>query len=85
MTTRASGWVRDDGKGIDTKVLAGDGREGHYGMRERTEVIGGKLEIWSQLNADTEVELTIPANLAYAGSRRRSWLTQRLARKESGD
>jgi signal transduction histidine kinase len=80
--------VRDDGKGIDTKVLAGDGREGHYGMhgmRERTEVIGGKLEIWSQLNAGTEVELTIPANLAYAGSRRLAWLTQRLARKESGD
>ena len=32
-----------------------------------------------------EAELTIPANLAYAGSRRRSWLAQRLARKESGD
>jgi signal transduction histidine kinase len=80
--------VRDDGGGVDPKVLAGDGREGHYGMhgmRERTEVIGGKLEIWSQLNAGTEVELTIPANLAYAGSRRLAWLTQRLARKESGD
>jgi FKBP-type peptidyl-prolyl cis-trans isomerase len=54
-------------------------------MRERTEVIGGKLEIWSQLNAGTEVELTIPANLAYAGSRRLAWLTQRLTRKESVD
>ena len=80
--------VRDDGRGVDPKVLADDGREGHYGMhgmRERTEVIGGKLEIWSQLNAGTEVELTIPGNLAYARSRRRSWLTQRLARKEPVD
>jgi nitrate/nitrite-specific signal transduction histidine kinase len=79
--------VRDDGRGIDPKVLAA-GREGHYGMhgmRERAEVIGGKLEIWSQVNAGSEVELTIPVNVAYAGSRRRSWLTQRLARKESGD
>ena len=56
-----------------------------HGMRERAEVIGGKLEIWSQINAGSEVELTIPANLAYAGSRRLAWLTQRLARKESGD
>jgi len=80
--------VRDDGGGVDLKVLAGDGREGHYGMhgmRERTEVIGGKLEIWSQFDAGTEVELTIPGNLAYAGARRHSWLAQRLARKESGD
>jgi len=80
--------VRDDGRGVDPKVLADDGREGHYGMhgmRERTEVIGGKLEIWSQLNEGTEVELTIPGNLAYAGSRRRSWLNQRLARKEPVD
>jgi len=79
--------VRDDGKGIDPKVLAA-GREGHYGMygmRERAEVIGGKLGVWSQVSAGTEVELTIPANLAYAGSRRLAWLTQRLARKESGD
>jgi len=80
--------VRDDGRGVDPKVLADDGREGHYGMhgmRERTEVIGGKLEIWSQLDAGTEVELTIPGNLAYGRARRRSWLTQKLAQKEPVD
>src|SRR5262249_30480675 len=39
--------VRDDGKGIDATVLAGDGRPGHYGlpgMQERAKLIGGKLE-----------------------------------------
>ena len=80
--------VRDDGGGVDPKVLAGDGREGHYGMhgmRERAKVIGGKLEIRSQADTGTEVELTVPANRAYARSPRRSWLTQRLARKAPVD
>lgn len=63
--------VRDDGKGIDPRVLAGDGQLGHYGlhgMHERAKLIGGKLEVWSELDSGTEVELTIPASLAYAGS-----------------
>ena len=69
--------VRDDGKGIDPKVLAGDGRQGHYGlhgMRERAEVVGGKLTVWSDLDSGTEVELSIPAAAAYATSPSRSWL-----------
>jgi signal transduction histidine kinase/ligand-binding sensor domain-containing protein len=68
--------VRDDGKGIDPKVLSGDGREGHYGlqgMRERAELVGGKLTVWSDLDSGTEVELSIPAAAAYATSARRSW------------
>ena len=42
--------VRDDGKGIDPKVLDGEGRAGHYGlpgMRERAKLVGwqtGSLE-----------------------------------------
>ena len=61
--------VRDDGKGIDPSVLAGDGKGGHYGlpgMHERAKLIGGKLEVWSELDSGTEIELTIPASLAYA-------------------
>ena len=76
--------IRDDGKGIDPKLLAGEGREGHYGlpgMRERAKLIGGKLEMWSELDAGTEVELTIPAHIAYAGARRRSWLPQKFFEK----
>jgi len=61
--------VRDDGKGIDQKVVDVGGRTGHYGlggMRERAELVGGELEIWSERDSGTEVELTIPGSVAYA-------------------
>jgi hypothetical protein len=35
-------------------------------MRERAKLIGGKLTVWSELDSGTEVELSIPAALAYA-------------------
>jgi signal transduction histidine kinase/ligand-binding sensor domain-containing protein len=63
--------VRDDGKGIDPEVLDEQGRAGHWGlagMRERAELIGGQLEIWSQQESGTQVELSIPASLAYGTS-----------------
>jgi len=66
--------VRDDGKGIDREVLSGDGREGHFGlhgMRERAELVGGKLVVWSEIESGTEVELSIPASKAYTKSPRR--------------
>ena len=34
-------------------------------MRERAEIIGGKLEVWSQLASGTQVELSIPGSIAY--------------------
>jgi signal transduction histidine kinase/ligand-binding sensor domain-containing protein len=76
--------VRDDGKGIDPQVLAKQGLEGHYGLRgmpERAAVIGGRLAVWSEVGAGTEVELRLPARIAYATSRRRSWLSRLLASK----
>jgi len=76
--------VRDDGKGIDIVVLLGQEPKGHYGlpgMRERAKLIGGKLVIWSEVDAGTEVELRIPAGTAYATAPRGSWLSQLLARK----
>jgi len=63
--------VRDDGKGIDTRVLEAGGSAGHYGlpgMRERARLAGGKLAVRSRLDSGTEVELTIPASLAYSKS-----------------
>jgi signal transduction histidine kinase len=63
--------VRDDGMGIDPKVLTRDGRAGHYGlhgMRERAKLVGGHLDVWSKLNSGTEVELNIPAAIAYRPS-----------------
>jgi PAS domain S-box-containing protein len=62
--------VRDDGKGIDEQVLSAGGREGHFGlhsMKERAEIAGGKLEVWSRHGAGTEIELTIPAAYVYMG------------------
>ena len=76
--------VRDDGKGIDTLVLSGQGPRGHYGlpgMRERAKLIGGELMVWSEVDAGTEVELRIPAGIAYATAPRGSWLSQLLRQK----
>jgi signal transduction histidine kinase len=59
--------IRDDGKGIDPKLLD-TGRDGHWGlpgMRERAQEIGGRLDIWSQAGAGTEVELSVPGSIAY--------------------
>ena len=60
--------IRDDGKGINPDIAAGAGRAGHYGMhgmRERAKLMGGDLEVWSNLSAGTEIELTVPATAAY--------------------
>jgi signal transduction histidine kinase len=79
--------VRDDGKGIDAAVLSGQSREGHYGlpgMRERATLIGGKLTIWSEVDAGTEVELRVPASKAYATAPRRSWLSRKLVGNAKG-
>ncbi len=76
--------MRDDGKGIDPKVLSAQGREGHFGlpgMRERGKLIGGKLVIWSEVGAGTELELRIPAASAYVTATKRSWISELLARK----
>ena len=56
--------IRDDGKGIDSNFLTAGGRSGHFGlagMHERAKLLGGKLVVWSQLDAGAEVELTVPA------------------------
>jgi len=59
--------VRDDGCGIDPDVLRA-GREGHWGlpgMRERAERIGAHFHVWSSSTAGTEVELSVPSQIAF--------------------
>ena len=76
--------VRDDGKGIDPVVLAAQGLEGHYGLRgmpERAALIGGKLAVWSEVGAGTEVELHLPARNVYATSPGRAWWSRLLSVK----
>lgn len=66
--------VRDDGKGIDRKILEVGGRPGHYGipgMRERAQRIRAQLDFWSEVGAGTEVQLTVPASMAYQKRRNR--------------
>ena len=58
------------GRGIDPEVLK-EGRAGHYGsasMQEHGKGVGGKMAVWSEVGSDTEIELTIPASIAYAKS-----------------
>ncbi len=79
--------VRDDGKGVDPAILSSQGSEGHYGlpgMRERATLIGGKLVVWSEVDAGTEVELRVPASKAYATAQRRSWLSRTLVGNAKG-
>lgn len=59
--------VRDDGVGIDEQVL-NKGQPSHWGltgMRERARAMRAELRIWSRETAGTEVELVIPASIAY--------------------
>jgi signal transduction histidine kinase len=61
--------VRDDGIGVDPLILRWGQRAGHWGlpgMRERAKSFGGRLDVWSEKNAGTEVELRISARIAYA-------------------
>jgi signal transduction histidine kinase len=81
--------IRDDGSGIDPSVLQ-EGRAGHWGlagMRERAGRMGGQMDLWSDLGAGTEVELRIPASIAYqtyAGGSIPLFRKTRLFRKKTG-
>ena len=74
--------VRDDGQGISGTVLRAGEKTGHFGligMRERAKKLGAHLEVWSKPGAGTEVELSVPAKVAYRRLQRgprgiRAWL-----------
>jgi signal transduction histidine kinase len=78
--------IRDNGGGIDTQVLR-SGRERHWGlsgMKERTERIGGKLRVLSGAVAGTEVELSVPGQIAFkfpSSERHWGWLRRLSHRK----
>jgi len=62
---------RDDGIGIDSKVLSEGALAGHWGLpgvRERAKLAGAQLGFWSEAEAGTEVQVTVPATVAYAKS-----------------
>lgn len=60
--------VRDDGVGLDPAVLKLGHRKGHWGlpgMRERAVGFGAELQVFSQRNAGTEIQLRIAGSIAY--------------------
>ena len=73
--------IRDDGSGIDPKIIEAGGKPGHWGMRgmrERATKIGAHLETWSRPGAGTELELRIPGSIAYSAQGNGSlWRTLR--------
>jgi signal transduction histidine kinase/streptogramin lyase len=77
--------VRDDGEGIDAAILSGQEPAGHFGlpgMRERAGLIGGRLEVWSEVDEGTELELRIPAATAYVQTPGRVWRSRLLGGKD---
>lgn len=68
--------VRDDGLGIDPEILDRGYKAAHWGlpgMRERAKRLGGHVELWSRLNAGTEIELRVPSSAAYRNDARGHW------------
>ncbi len=75
--------VHDDGCGIPVEVLDSGRRKGHFGltgMRERSQLIGGSVELRSETGGGTEVVIEVPGGVAYrdgnkpAGFFSRLWL-----------
>ena len=63
--------IRDNGKGIERKVMEAGARQEHWGLpgvSERAKRIGARVKLWSEPGAGTEAELTVPASVAYAAS-----------------
>ncbi len=63
--------VRDDGIGMESTITR-VGRYGHWGlqgMRERAKNIGARFELWSEAGAGTEIEILVPAAIAYRNRR----------------
>jgi len=81
-------WVRTGGQGIDPEFPTAKGREGQFGlhgMRERANLMGGRLTVRSASDSGTEIELRIPAAFAYAASStsRRSGIAEWRSGKDS--
>jgi signal transduction histidine kinase len=76
--------IRDDGCGVEETTLEVSHRSAGWGMPgmfERASKIGGHLEVWSRPGMGTEIEVRVPAGIAYRSTTNASrwhWL-RRLA------
>src|ERR1700747_602733 len=71
------------------KPVSHGARAGHWGlpgMRERAKSFGGKLEVWSEHGAGTEIELSVPGAIAYGkfDVPRRFWLWRKKSQEPNG-
>jgi signal transduction histidine kinase len=59
-------WVEDDGKGFDVKQAmirdSGEKGLGLAAMEERIRMLGGFLDIWSEVGKGTRISFTIPVS-----------------------
>jgi hypothetical protein len=70
----------DERQEIERALAASRGRVyGVEGAPERAALMGGKLAVWSEVGAGTEVELRVPARTVYATSLRRTWFSRLFA------
>jgi nitrate/nitrite-specific signal transduction histidine kinase len=75
-TTAGTTPVHDDGQGIDTETMRRQQAAGHFGlpgMRERAAIVKGQLDVRSVPGVGTEIELRVPAAIAYSTSARHAW------------
>jgi signal transduction histidine kinase/ligand-binding sensor domain-containing protein len=81
--------VQDDGKGMNEQTTQRQQPAGHFGlpgMRERAAIVKGHVEVRSAPGAGTEIELRVPAAIAYRPSGRTSWWSRvRRRRSEPSD
>jgi len=73
---------------MDEPALRASAKPGHWGlkgMRERAESMGARFDVWSRAQAGTEIELMVPARLAYGPTHSRSpwWRRWRSSLSES--
>jgi signal transduction histidine kinase/ligand-binding sensor domain-containing protein len=80
--------IRDDGQGIEPRMHesgVGSGHWGLRGMRERAKKIRARLRIWSGSGLGTEVELRVPASIAYEHRAPLFWWASKRASLTDGE
>jgi signal transduction histidine kinase/ligand-binding sensor domain-containing protein len=68
--------IRDDGTGIDAETMTRKQTAGHFGlpgMGERAAIVKGQLDVRSVPGVGTEIELRVPAAIAYRKPARAPW------------
>ena len=55
--------IEDDGAGFNPKKAANDGHFGLQGMRERVQIVGGKMKIISQPQKGTKISIQLPKDI----------------------